>query len=720
MNPPVEVTFHSSRLPANPFLDITLDVAFTDPEGATMRVPAFWAGANQWKVRYASSVPGTHAYRSICHDDDAGLHDVEGAVEIMAYTGDNPLYRHGPLQVSADRRHFEHVDGTPFLWLADTWWKGLSRRLTWEGFQELCADRRAKGFTTVQIVCGPYPDEDAFDPGWANEGGMMYRNREFTDLNTQYFDSADRRLEHLVDVGLMPALVGAWGRADCDAMKVTGVDGLMRHWRYLVARYAAYPLVLVPGGEVPGEAKYGEGDWGEVVSYLCDLDPFKRLKSSHESTCPLREEGSLNDFELVGGSHFSPKSAETLGKFSLRYGEQPKMPLVCGETGYEGHMQRHFADAQRYVFWMYMLSGAAGHTYGAAGLHHMGIEGDPGLKPIWDYTTWQEAMDFPGAAQVGMGGKLLRDYPWHRFEPHPEWSDQDCFAAGVPGEVRFIYRSNRSVYDWTGPRIRNLEEGIPYRAFYFDPATGRRFDLGTIRRVADHPRSFDGHTGEAILEDRLEEPAAWVDLGKPSGHKEVPSGVATEKGEAWLTNMVSVHKEVSEKDVMVSVEAGSHAEAGILVRFQDLANYVVGLYSPTLKAIYFLERRAGAVAPFFIYRIPHLGLVDVPEIGESFTLAAAACGDYVAMRLDDGKRSYHTPPVRVANVSTGQLGLWRSDIGEPQEYRNIRVSRTRFTNPPEDETEMEEGLHLIRSGEDVAPAIPSPQDWVLVMETDED
>ncbi len=144
----------------------------------------------------------------------------------------------------------------------------------------------------------------------------MYGNREFTDLNPEYFEYADRRLEHLVEVGLMPALVGAWGRSDCNAMKVAGVEGLKRHWRYLVARYAACPLVLIPGGEVPGVAKYGEGDWGEVVSYLCDLDPFKRLKSSHDVPCPLREERSLNDFELVGGSHFSPKSTETLSKFN--------------------------------------------------------------------------------------------------------------------------------------------------------------------------------------------------------------------------------------------------------------------------------------------------------------------------------------------------------------------------------------------------------------------
>ena len=49
--------------------------------------------------------------------------------------------------------------------------------MTWEGFQELTADRKAKGFNVVQIVCGPYPDEGLLEPRWENEGGLPYSNR---------------------------------------------------------------------------------------------------------------------------------------------------------------------------------------------------------------------------------------------------------------------------------------------------------------------------------------------------------------------------------------------------------------------------------------------------------------------------------------------------------------------------------------------------------------
>ena len=173
-NIPIETVFQSAESYTNPFMDVELDVEFVDPQGKTLRVPGFWKGGNEWAVRYASTLTGNHTYKTICNTEDSGLNGIEGEVEITPYTDDNPLYKHGPIGISEDQRHFEHHDGTPFLWLADTWWKGLSKRLTWEGFQELCEDRSKKGFNAVQIVCGPYPDEIPFSEGWDNEGGTMY------------------------------------------------------------------------------------------------------------------------------------------------------------------------------------------------------------------------------------------------------------------------------------------------------------------------------------------------------------------------------------------------------------------------------------------------------------------------------------------------------------------------------------------------------------------
>ena len=107
-------------------------------------------------------------------------------------------------------------------------------------------------------------------------------------------------------------------------------------------------------------------------------------------------------------------------------------------------------------------------------------------------------------------------------------------------------------------------------------------------------------------------------------------------------------------------------------------------------------------------------MVDVEGIGSDITLAAAASGKYVAMTLEDGERSFYTPPVLVESSEGNRVGMWRSDVGEAQHYTDIKISITSF-EPPQSKP-APEGQHLIRSGEDVAPPIPSPQDWILVLE----
>ena len=174
------------------------------------------------------------------------------------------------------------------------------------------------------------------------------------------------------------------------------------------------------------------------------------------------------------------RTASTIAQLKASYSQKPVMPALVGEACYEGHMQLNLPTVQRHAFWGCMLSGAAGHTYGAAGVWHMGVEGDPGITPIYDWTTWKEGMNYPGSTQLGLGKRLLEQYPWWRFEPHPEWVDAGCDAAGIAGEVRFIYLPRRGVYNWNGPTVKNLEPGVAWHAYYFDPATGRRFDQGTI------------------------------------------------------------------------------------------------------------------------------------------------------------------------------------------------------------------------------------------------
>jgi hypothetical protein len=158
-----------------------------------------------------------------------------------------------------------------------------------------------------------------------------------------------------------------------------------------------------------------------------------------------------------------------------------------------------------------MLSGAAGHTYGVAGVWHAGVEGDHGNWGAWDrqpydWTTWKEGMKYPGSTQLGRGKKLLEQYPWSRFEPHPEWAP-GCFAAGIPGEVRFVYLPRRNIYNWDGPEVKDLEPDVDWHVYYFDPATGRKFDQGTIKATA---KTGDKDAKPVSFKKNVPSPQDWV------------------------------------------------------------------------------------------------------------------------------------------------------------------------------------------------------------------
>jgi hypothetical protein len=691
-----EASFESARPYANPFIDVEVNVVFRRGQRRWL-VPAFWAGGRTWKVRFAPPEPGEYRYRVESSDaSNAGLNGVERTLSVAAYRGENPLLRHGLLRVAVDRRHFEHADGTPFFWLGDTWWKGLCRRLPFADFRELTADRRAKGFSVVQIVCGPYPDEGLFQERWENEGGKPYETRDFSVVNPRYFEFADRRLMHLVEAGIVPAIVGGWGRGDCDGMALAGLGGMKRHWRNLVARYGALPTVWIVGGESGGPL------WTELARYVRSLDPHERPITVHpfESGRRAVTDETVLNFDMLQTGHGDMEAARgAIPKLIAAVERKPPMPALIGEFCYEGHMQAAYDDAQRYVFWGSMLSGAAGLTYGAAGVWHASVEGDPGLNRVYDPTTWREGKDLPGSRQLGLGKRLLETYPWAAFRPHPEWAGPGGFAAGVPGEVRFLYQPRRGVYNWGGLVVRKLEPEVPYHAFYFDPVRGRKHEAGSFVYRAAIKKPFGDHAPPLLVRESFDTvgPSRWRDHGTPT--RRADGRLVGGKGTA------TVLEAVAETDLMASVRARGDAEAGVILRFHDAGNYLVALYSPSLKSIFLHDRRDGE------YGEP-LGKVDVPEIGPRIRLSAAATGAHAAMVLSDGQRTYATPVVGVSNLTRGNAGVWLYQIGERQEFDDFEVSRTGL----DPALIPRSGVRPITADEYHAPPVPSPQDWVLVLE----
>ena len=490
----VEWAYYSGKAYADPFNDLELDVVFTDPRGNEQRVPAFWAGEQVWRVRFSPAAAGQYAYRTICSDAANGdLHGQSGTLEVSAYAGDNPLRKHGPVRIAADRRHFEHADGTPFFWLGDTWWMGLCNRLRWpEDFQQLAADRVSKGFTVIQIIAGLYPDMPPFDARGANEAGFPWE-ANYARLNPRYFDMADLRIQYLVERGLVPCVVGCWGYF----LPLMGLPKMKKHWRNLIARWGAYPVVWCLAGEgaMPfylsttkaADAATQRHGWTEVGTYVRNTDPYRRPITIHPTDNARNqvEDVSVLDFDMLQTGHSDRKSIpNTVNEVTGSLLRDPRMPVLVGEVCYEGILEASRQEIERFMFWTSILNGAGGHTYGANGIWQVNTAEHPfGPSPhgrSWGNTPWDAAAKLPGSAQLGHGKALLLQYPWWRLEPHSEWVDpqwgkenyEQPYAAGIPGELRVIFIPPA----WDPPRVKSLEPGLTYRAFYFDPVTGRRHE----------------------------------------------------------------------------------------------------------------------------------------------------------------------------------------------------------------------------------------------------
>lgn len=433
-------SFESTRKYADPFNDVELDAIFTPPSGNELRVPAYWAGGQTWGVRYSSSEVGTHRFRTVCSDaSNADLHGVERKIEITPYTGENQLLRHGPIRVAADKKHFEHADGSPFFWLGDTWWMGLTNRLHWpEEFASLTKDRVGKGFTVVQIVAGLYPDMPAFDARGANEFGFPWE-KDYARINPDYFASADHRIEHLAANGIAPCIVGAWGYH----LPWLGVEKMKKHWRNIIARWGAYPVFWCVAGEgampyylAPDKAKDAEFQkrgWTEIASYIRKTDPFHRPISIHPTDLSRTNvtDPAVLDFEMLQTGHGDRASLpQTIDSLRRSRAATPTMPTINSEVCYEGILGTCHDDVVRLMAWTSFLAGTAGHTYGANGIWQLNRKDQPyGKSPhggTYGPTPWDEAMNLPGSAQMGHAKKLLERFEWWKFEPHPEWARIDA------------------------------------------------------------------------------------------------------------------------------------------------------------------------------------------------------------------------------------------------------------------------------------------------------
>lgn len=507
VNKVVEISFESAKSYGDPFNEVQVDLNVTAPDGKQARVPAFWTGKQSWRVRYSSPLKGTHRWKIECSDaTNAKLHGVEGTIDLSPYVGDQPFYKHGFVQVAPDKRHLMYADGTPFFWLGDTWWMGLCNRLSYpDDFQKLAADRKAKGFNVIQLVAGLYPDMHPFDPRGANEAGFPWEEK-YARIRPEYFDAADQRIDYLVDQGLMPCIVGAWGYF----MPWMGEKKLEQHWRYLIARYGAMPVVWCAAGEAnlnwyldkpfPVDARAQVTEWTKVMKYIRATDPFHRLLTIHPtgigrlSARHATDDVGLLDIDMLQTPHGERDAVDaTIRTVAESVADKPVMPVINGEASYEMLMDRIGTRWTRQMFWICMTEGAAGHTYGANGIWQVNRKGKPhGGSPHhppgstgYGVIAWDDAMNLGGSTHVALGKKLFEQYDWQKWQPQKGWAEYATKTDKTPTYGPFVIgdEKTRLIYvpELQAIRVAKLDAGAEYAAKMFNPVTGEEKSAGDVK-----------------------------------------------------------------------------------------------------------------------------------------------------------------------------------------------------------------------------------------------
>lgn len=479
----VQVT--SSKKYADPIRDLSIKGKIVAPDGRTSEHSGFWDGKSIWCVRVPVDLPGIWHYEVICSDEEnRDLHGQPGTVEVEPYAGDNPLLRHGPVKVSANRRHLIYGDGTPFFWLADTAWNGVlkAQQNDWDRY---LSRRREQGFTCVQAVLTQWR---AFKTDSAGETAFL--GREKIRINPAFYQRIDSKVASIARHGLVPALVLIWSCTPSDPGHYLDAEDLEVLARYEVARYAAYrPVWLLGGdGEYRNEnatkwLKTGRAVFSEHSDQLVTMHPRGQNWPNED----FRGEPWFSFASYQSGHGDSAESLAwlTQGPPARHWNNNPLVPIINQEPNYEHHVsyqhQRVFGarEVRRALYWSLLISPTSGVTYGHHGIWPwMEQRGVPLDHPrSGEAPAWWEALESEGATSVTHLCNFFRGIEWWQLRPSQEW------LATQPGNhepERFIAVATSEdgnfavAYSPCGDDIvmNQAHVGSYTRAEWFDPRSG--------------------------------------------------------------------------------------------------------------------------------------------------------------------------------------------------------------------------------------------------------
>ena len=496
-----EIEMTARNVYSNPYVDGLPDkgkglvhVTFTgtdgEAKGASYTVWGFWDGGQTWRVRFAPPSSGDWSY--ISTSQDPGLDGITGTFTCTEWTEAekeaNPV-RRGFIHVckTGDRpgRYFEYTDGTPFLWIGDTWWNWTKRGIYFSSFKKVADDRAEKGFTVGQIFVAAN--------GWGRISSLL--DETYNVLDIAHMQDVDSMIAYANSKGITVWVHGWWSRENIN--ETIGKEKIYRWWRYLMHRLGAYNVVWVLAGEYNMYNYGGLGlkFWKNLGKMIDEEDPYERIISAHPtppawrggadapqwSTGEVIHDELWLDYNQSQVGHGKSRNEMIPLVVSSDYARVPAKPIVVTEPWYEFILDDPAAEDIRFGGWSAILSGAAGHSYAGGHVWKAHVPEAPAgedSRPM-EMGFETNTLDYPGAVSMGHMAKFFESIPWWELEPHPElvleYAEKYCSA--VPGREYVMY------VRWGGAIKVNLNPSSPDDTFefiWFNPRTGTDHTTGTV------------------------------------------------------------------------------------------------------------------------------------------------------------------------------------------------------------------------------------------------
>ncbi|HOF98974.1 MAG: glycoside hydrolase family 140 protein [Paludibacteraceae bacterium] len=354
------------------------------------------------------------------------------------------------LKITSDHHYLSYKNGDPFFWLGDTAWE-LFHRLKLEEIETYLENRKQKGFNVVQAVILPEMDGLRVPNRY---GDVPLIDMDPTKPNEKYFQFVDTVVKLAAKKGIFMGLLPTWGDKVTqlwgEGPVVFNPENAYKYGKWIGERYKSYKnIIWILGGDRPPMKDSADWRpvWRNMAKGIEKATNHSALISYHiwggeMSTSQYIHSEKWLDINMMQSGHGSGKDVPVWEWIKRDYCMKPTKPTLDSEPNYEDHPVNpwpswnpengYFRDYDvRKQTYRSVFAGACGVTYGNHSIWQFRNERDPNINFAERY--WTEALDRPGAFQVGYLKKLIESRPSSSRIP-----DQSIILEGQGEKEEYI------------------------------------------------------------------------------------------------------------------------------------------------------------------------------------------------------------------------------------------------------------------------------------------